>query len=168
MIPIGSEARYRTTFDGKREYYHDAFTCPRWAKEEKKNGNQTKKLAIVYHGTDAEAAKSIQREGFRPDSWFARHLEDAIYYGGPYVFEVALVDELMPDNWQFHVDRRVSPNAIVRFSVFRHRALRENDRLRCQVMRSNQSSYEREKLAQDIRDNPGGYSEAERLVWGSV
>ena len=57
---------------------------------------------ICYHGTNEAAVKQILREGFLPDSWFARHMEDAVVYGGPYVFSVYFDDGLPPDYWQFH------------------------------------------------------------------
>ncbi len=46
------------------------------------------KRIICYHGTNWRSAQAILREGFKPGTYFAFHLEDAVGYGGPYVFEV--------------------------------------------------------------------------------
>ena len=43
---------------------------------------------FCWHGTDEEGSVSITKEGFRPDTYFANHLEDALEFGGPYVFMV--------------------------------------------------------------------------------
>jgi len=44
---------------------------------------------IWYHGTSNKNAKTIYRAGcFKAGTWFARHLEDAVEFGGPYVFAV--------------------------------------------------------------------------------
>ena len=46
---------------------------------------------IWYHGTSTKRAKEIYKCGyFREGTWFARHLEDAIEFGGPYVFAVEI------------------------------------------------------------------------------
>lgn len=47
-------------------------------------------MKIWFHGTNKANAESILKEGFRPDTWFAAHLEDALAFGGNHVFEVAL------------------------------------------------------------------------------
>ena len=44
--------------------------------------------AIWYHGTTKENSESILREGFRLSTYFARGLDSALCYGGPYVFGV--------------------------------------------------------------------------------
>jgi len=65
---------------------------------------------IAYHGTCAENVQSILDNGFQPESWFARWIDDAIAYGGPFVFAVYFSDdpamwhgEPWPDNFQFHI-----------------------------------------------------------------
>ncbi len=47
-------------------------------------------ICFWYHGTSKENADSILKSGFRAGTYFAKHLEDAVGYGGPYVFEVVL------------------------------------------------------------------------------
>ena len=44
---------------------------------------------IWYHGTSTKRAREIYKCGhFKEGTWFARHLEDAGEFGGPYVFAV--------------------------------------------------------------------------------
>ena len=45
---------------------------------------------IWYHGTTKVNAKKILKEGFKKGTYFADHLEDALYYGGNNVFEVRI------------------------------------------------------------------------------
>jgi hypothetical protein len=45
---------------------------------------------IWYHGTSKKNARSILKSGFKKETWFAKDLQDAIAYGGFYVFEVVL------------------------------------------------------------------------------
>lgn len=91
---------------------------------------------LCYHGTNADAARSILKEGFRPDSWFAVHLEDAIAYGGLHVFEVVFDSEKIPqDAWQFHVLSEISPKHIVSYSVFQQRKVFENSILREEIFK---------------------------------
>ena len=70
-----------------------------------------------YHGTNLKAADCIRCEGFRPDSWFAVHMEDAISCGGPVVFTVSLDVNRLEDEdgefWQFHILAPVGVDAIV-------------------------------------------------------
>ena len=55
-------------------------------------------------------------EGFNIGTYFADHLEDAIAFGGPYVFFVEFDDEKFngPVDWQFHLRGRVLPDKIKR------------------------------------------------------
>lgn len=51
-------------------------------------GAEETKQVIWFHGTTAENASDIARGGFKEGTWFARHMEDAIEFGGPIVFWV--------------------------------------------------------------------------------
>jgi hypothetical protein len=104
-----------------------------------------KALVICYHGTTAANAKSILREGFKPGTWFARHLEDAIGFGGGHVFEVAFPKHTLlaydkrrgaDDSWQFTEGRRISPKRIVGRSVYKVTSTYENVKLRNRVFES--------------------------------
>lgn len=68
---------------------------------------------ICYHGTNRIAAKSILREGFRPDCWFARRIRDAIAFGGRYVFSVQFIDAKVPSGWQFHHLDAIPVNRVI-------------------------------------------------------
>lgn len=84
-------------------------------------------MTICYHGTDPCNFDSIMREGFRYDTWFAAHLEDAIAFGGLLVFEVAFDDP--PDGWQFHCPFVVRADQIVRVTRFSDEVVYRNDEL---------------------------------------
>ncbi len=43
---------------------------------------------IWFHGTNYKNAVKIIKTGFKESTWFAKHLEDALIFGGRYVFEV--------------------------------------------------------------------------------
>ena len=73
---------------------------------------------ICFHGTNANAARCILQNGFFPDCWFATHLENALAFGGPHIFEVAFKNP--PKNWwQFHVPNKIEPKRIVRYRHFK-------------------------------------------------
>jgi hypothetical protein len=73
-------------------------------------------MRIWFHGTSEVAARSIAAEGFRPNTWFSAHLEDAIEFGGPFVFWT-LLDYApgTPGNWQMCVRPAVPASAIRKF-----------------------------------------------------
>lgn len=101
------------------------------------------RLAIVYHGTDEDSARRIQRDGFRAGTYFARHLEDAIGFGGESVFEVAfpadLADRLARRRrgWQLVAPWPVPASWIVAQTLYRQEPLYKNEQLRKHVFRSN-------------------------------
>jgi len=69
------------------------------------------KSRIVFHGTHKkEIADKIMKEGFAKGTYFAKHLEDAICFGGKYVFYVVL--EVYNNNWQFVCKRKIPPTRI--------------------------------------------------------
>ena len=68
---------------------------------------------ICYHGTNREAARSILKEGFWPDTWFATRREDALTFGGPYIFEVDFEDDPILKEWQFHHPAPIPADRIV-------------------------------------------------------
>jgi hypothetical protein len=96
-----------------------------------------KKLCICYHGTNAENAESIKREGFRAWTYFARHLEDAVGYGGVNIFEVSFITDKVPNNWQFRIRRKVNASKIVRHYVFNKTIISENSKLLDRIFKSN-------------------------------
>jgi len=108
------------------------------------------KKVICYHGTNAKNAKSILKTGFKIETWFARHLEDALQYGDKHVFGVVFPEDKLPSsecdshgrgvcgNWQFrNWDEVVPPDRIQFYSVFRETKILDNEELREEVFESN-------------------------------
>lgn len=97
-----------------------------------------KKTVICYHGTSQASAREILKSGFRPGTYFARHLEDALGFGGNFVFEAAFEEEKLPENWQFILSNWLSPKLIV--SLVRYGAKKSifsNEKLRNKIFKSN-------------------------------
>lgn len=96
-------------------------------------------MKIWFHGTNADAAESIRREGFRVGTWLARNLQDALAFGGPWVFEVALGGErISPDaGWQIHTLEPIPPDRIVALTAFTQQVVFDNPGLRREVFESN-------------------------------
>lgn len=67
-------------------------------------------MHICWHGTDEKAARSILKTGFRKDTHFAAHAEDALAMGGPFLFAVEFGNAA--PNWQFLNTRRIPPSRI--------------------------------------------------------
>jgi len=81
---------------------------------------------IVFHGTPyLEVAKQIQKEGFKKGTYFARHLEDSLEFGGKYIFYVAL--EVNTKNWQIVTEEDVLPERITRLITVNPKILFEGD-----------------------------------------
>ena len=95
---------------------------------------------IVYHGTSKENAESIQRLGFKEGTWFALHLENALGFGGPYVFEVVMENKQLPSHaggWQFRAWEPIPPTQIASLCFYEWRTLMEDRLLRELVFESN-------------------------------
>jgi len=85
------------------------------------------KNRIVFHGTQKkEITETILKKGFQKGTYFARHLEDSICFGGKYVFYVALKVE--GDNWQIINKRRIPPTRIRQLVCFNPRELYYNEK----------------------------------------
>ena len=83
-------------------------------------------MRIYFHGTSKENAEKILVGGFDIGTWFAFHLEDALEFGGDYVFRVEGFDEdsFSDDvDWQFHVLERVPPDRILRLDRYSRTAI---------------------------------------------
>jgi len=92
-------------------------------------------LRICYHGTEEANVESILKNGFNPNSWFAKSLQDALAFGGPWVFEVMFEDP--PDIWQFHCPFRIESDHIVNCSHLEVTEKFENKELRHRIFESN-------------------------------
>ena len=97
-----------------------------------------RKMKICYHGTNKRNAGLIMKKGFKKWTYFARHLEDAIGYGGRHVFEVAFDDEADGLGWQFMIRKALSPDKIISLQYFpKPRSIFGNEKLREDVFESN-------------------------------
>lgn len=81
-------------------------------------------MLYCYHGTNKENAEKILIEGFNPESWFAYHLENAIKFGGKYVFMVEFDEtkfcntDTDIDEWQFWIQNRIKADKIHRLRIY--------------------------------------------------
>lgn len=102
---------------------------------------------ICFHGTSKRNAHQILETGFRPGTFFAKHLEDALEFGGAYVFSVCFdekrVPPLPPSRWQFIARVRIPPDSIVRLRHYgKIENLFENSDLGDLVFESNEMEDE--------------------------
>lgn len=93
-------------------------------------------MRICYHGTTKDNADKILNEGFQADSWFAASLQDALSYGGLYVFQVVFDFDEAP-SWQFHCLEPVPADRIVGLQAYTRRVIMENKPLREEIRRHN-------------------------------
>lgn len=72
-------------------------------------GSDLGPMTICFHGTSRENYNLIRDCGFfNAWTWFAQHLEDAVGYGGEYVFEITFPKSGVPDHWQFLIRERLA------------------------------------------------------------
>ncbi len=76
-------------------------------------------MIVAYHGTVEENVTSIQHYGFRKGTYFAFQVEDALEFGGPYVFTVGFSSDPLKwhgvsDGWQFWIREPLPPSTIRR------------------------------------------------------
>lgn len=74
-------------------------------------------MTIKFHGTNKKGAMAILKSGFAPYTHFAAHLEDALEYGGSWVFMVKF--KKVSENWQIVTKRRISSRRIYRLTQYR-------------------------------------------------
>lgn len=97
---------------------------------------------ICYHGTDQDGYRAISAGGFKEHTFFALHLEDAIGFGGPYVFGVAFPEEVKfgretGDEWQFCAHDGVPKERIVYARYYRVVNLMRNSELHGRLFATN-------------------------------
>jgi len=69
---------------------------------------------VYFHGTKRENVEGIQLEGFAEGTYFARHMEDAVKFGGPCVFVVNVHFESPSlDGWQVVCANAIPVKAII-------------------------------------------------------
>lgn len=72
-----------------------------------------KRQTVWYHGTTSKRkVASIMRTGFRGGTWYARHMEDALKFGGKYVFSVRVEFSKTPLCWQAHCVNPIPASSI--------------------------------------------------------
>lgn len=103
-------------------------------------------MKICYHGTNKTNADRILKEGFKPYTYFSRHLESALCYGGEWVFEVCFDETKVPDNWQFIIKTQRGPENIVGLKHYKNiELIKENKELRNKIFEYQLSRIEKEK-----------------------
>jgi len=127
-----------------------------------------RRAEIVYHGTNVVNARKILREGFKEGTYFAIHMEDALGYGGAYLFEVVCPTHLIPKGcWQFRA--AIIPEFIVRLTKYNPaKIMVDNMVLRHMVEISNKTKAQAEYTKRDMEVNPGRYTKAELTAYGVV
>ena len=103
----------------ERERYRNLKRCPDCRADVRRIDSVT-----WYHGTDKGKAESILLVGFRPDSWFAKRMEDAVVFGGSHVLSVELQRTLVPDSWQCHIPDSVPACCIQQYYIVREEKIR--------------------------------------------
>ena len=94
---------------------------------------------ICYHGTSKKNVLGILKNGFNPDTWFAANLQNALGYGGCFIFEVCFEDiwDGEKPNWQFHYADRIPISQIVGLKEYKISTLKENAKLRNEIFEYN-------------------------------
>lgn len=113
---------------------------------------------IVYHGTNKEAADIILKEGFKEWSYFAINLDDALAFGGPYIFRVVLSIHKDNKNWQPRNREAIGVDKIVELRHYdEHEVLYENDEASKDVAKEanerNEKSNERARRNLENKNN---------------
>jgi len=81
---------------------------------------------LYWHGTNRKNASAILKSGyFQKDTWFANHMEDAISFGGQYVFTIVLEME-KHNRWQVCLSRPLSIDNMLSLDKIAITNLRKN------------------------------------------
>lgn len=89
---------------------------------------------VLYHGTKFKYnAFKILKEGFKEWSYFSSNLNNAVGFGGKYVFEVVFLKSDLPDYWQVRCENRIPPERIVRMSKYKSQEIIKNKTLEKKV-----------------------------------
>ncbi len=84
-------------------------------------------MKLCFHGTRKENVKSILEIGFNVGTYFAYHLEDAIEFGGEYIFMVEFdetkFNNIDDDSWQFWIRVKITPDKIRRLTKYKVRKI---------------------------------------------
>lgn len=75
-------------------------------------------MPLWYHGTNKEEANVILKEGFKVGTFFSKHMESALQYGGEYMF-VIFFEENPTEYWEFVSNEVVLPSEILILHVIK-------------------------------------------------
>ena len=92
---------------------------------------------IFYHGTTKANAEIIKKEGFKRGTFFAPHLEEAVGFGGPYVFEVSIKLDCKHTYWEYVSAKRIPVRQIIRLSIFKKNIIFDNPKLAERMFKFN-------------------------------
>lgn len=93
------------------------------------------KERIYWHGTNRKNANKILKDGyFKKGTWFAHHLEDALEFGGNYVFAVLISFEKKKHSpkflsWQKCCANKISTDKVLWLEHFQSQRSYENKEL---------------------------------------
>ena len=77
---------------------------------------------MLFHGTSAQNAAKILKQGFKPRTFFARDLSDAIAFGGSHVFwvlfEKSPFEHADDDVWQVVIADKIHASWIVYLKIY--------------------------------------------------
>jgi len=112
---------------------------------------RSKLLHILYHGTTKKTAAIIMKEGFKPWTYFAKNLSEAINYGRgkkyTYVFAVVMEHKLAPEffegwlKWQIMNHDHIPVTKILNLRKFSRKVIFLNKELWNEVGRRNIEYY---------------------------
>lgn len=68
-------------------------------------------MSLWFHGTDKDHADVILEKGFKSGTFFGKHMEEAYWYGGPYIF-VIFFDKNPTDYWEYVSSEIISASNI--------------------------------------------------------
>ncbi len=94
-------------------------------------------MKIWYHGTTKKNASDVLKNGFQPGTYFAKHLEDALRFGGNRVFEVMFPESYDCDEWQMIIGDHYPVSNIVSFTVYAINRAIEDTELRQRIFDYN-------------------------------
>ena len=95
-------------------------------------------LRIWYHGTTEENATSILVGGFRKGTYFAKGLDSAIAFGGPWVFSVAFPKGTTSySGWQITIWEAMGPERIIRLKKYEEELMYHDELAGQRVFASN-------------------------------
>lgn len=101
---------------------------------------------IRYHGTSKSNSESIIQSKFKEGTWFSENLQDAIGYGGPYIFEVAFEENDVKDKWQFHILESIPSDRIITFYSISTKVFLDRPELRRDVFSSNMEEASKDDI----------------------